>query len=85
MPPSPLLPLQNTSRREEAEVVEEQDKTGDSGMGTGSGSYDPLVDWRSAIINPPTGKPSQKYSSVLQIIFFTEKPRRTLPKTPGWM
>ena len=45
------LPSQNTSEV----AIEEQDCTGDSGMGTGSGSdqYGGLEEWKNAMQDPP--------------------------------
>ena len=37
--------------------ADESDKTGDSGMGSGSGAtkYGPIEEWKEAIQNPPPG------------------------------
>lgn len=64
-PKKPLLPpvAQNMSSPVSEEAVEEQDCTGDSGMGTGSGSgqYGSLEEWKDAMQHPPPEKPEHSY------------------------
>ena len=52
------MPLQRKLSDEEKPVMmEENDQTGDSGMGTGSGAskYGSLEEWKQAMKNPPPG------------------------------
>jgi hypothetical protein len=47
-------------------TIEENDWTGDSGMGTGSGStrYGTRDEWREALKNPPPEQPEHLYTSI---------------------
>jgi hypothetical protein len=49
--------MRSQKKYDEHVATEEEDQTGDSGMGTGSGttSYGTIEEWKGSIQNPPPG------------------------------
>jgi hypothetical protein len=65
-PPLMLSVAEKTPPPVSEVTIEENDWTGDSGMGTGSGStwYGTRDEWRDALKNPPPEQPEHLYTSI---------------------
>jgi hypothetical protein len=72
--------MRSQKKYDEHVATEEEDQTGDSGMGTGSGttSYGTIEEWKGSIQNPPPE--SHKEHRYQQIM--TETTDQVQPYTP---